>query len=85
MKELKLPVMICWISIIRMMIWSRSVSTAAVGVETTNIMVWVARLLYPQVLLPGEGWRGVLTGGGQQRCFAAATWWRQEAPKARCW
>ena len=46
MKELKLPVMICWISIIRMVIWSRPVSTsvwmAAVGVETTNIMVWVA-------------------------------------------
>ena len=46
MKELKLPVMICWISIIRMVIWSRPVSTsvwmAAVGVETTNIVVWVA-------------------------------------------
>ena len=46
MKELKLPVMICWISIIRMVIWSRPASTsvwmAAVGVETTNIVVWVA-------------------------------------------
>ena len=43
MKELKLPGMICWITIKRMMIWSRSVSTsvwmAAMGVETTNIMV----------------------------------------------
>jgi hypothetical protein len=46
MKELKLPFMICWISILRVVIWSRPVSTsvwmAAVGVETTNIVVWVA-------------------------------------------
>ena len=46
MKELKLPFMICWISIVRVVIWSRPVSTsvwmAAVGVETTNIVVWVA-------------------------------------------
>ena len=46
MKELKKPVTNCWISTVRVVIWSRSVSTsvwmAAVGVETTNIVVWVA-------------------------------------------
>ena len=49
MKELKLPFMICLISISRMMIWSRPVSTngwkAAKGVETTNIVVWVSAML----------------------------------------
>ena len=46
MEELNLTVMNCWISIVRVVIWSRSVSTsvwmAAVGVETTNIVVRVA-------------------------------------------
>jgi hypothetical protein len=49
MKELKLPFMICLISILRMMIWSRPVSThdwkAAKGVETTNIVVWVPAMV----------------------------------------
>ena len=44
--ELNLTVMNCWISIVRVVIWSRSVSTsvwmAAEGVETTNIVVRVA-------------------------------------------
>ena len=46
MKELKFPVMICWISKVKVEIWSRAVSTsvwmAVMGVETTNIVVWVA-------------------------------------------
>jgi hypothetical protein len=71
MKELKLPFTICWISILRVMIWSRPVSTygwkAAVGVETTNIVVWVAdgaRPLYP---LGGDG---VALGGGGDTTLA---------------
>ena len=46
MEELNLTVMNCWISIVRVVIWSRSVSTSvwmtAEGVETTNIVVRVA-------------------------------------------
>ena len=44
--ELNLTFMNCWISIVRVVIWSRSVSTfvwmTAKGVETTNIVVRVA-------------------------------------------
>ena len=46
MERLNLTVMNCWISIVRVVIWSRSVSTfvwmTAKGVETTNIVVRVA-------------------------------------------
>ena len=46
MEELNLTVMNCWISIVRVVIWSRSVSTSvwmtAEGVKTTNIVVRLA-------------------------------------------